>query len=411
MKKYVVRCLLLLLLSPLTTAKENVTPEDERIRYEGRFDSPAPGTYRTDWPCARLSFGVNNVREEGGSIDVSWSSERVRLNATAWRADGSIASSEIFVGPKWRNKKQTSTLNLPKDASFVTIRKLTQAAPFGTGIGEKALAASVWEYHGVEVTGAEVVSLSPRKRVVEYIGASDSAGYCADGTPDIDGTAALLIDSWLYDNCDLATPGLLANYFDADLWVEAEGGMGLTQNANARIPAFEGKYPLPYFWENQALLTDSSSSWDPTDSNNQLSPDLVVVSLGGNDYNHQHGNVPSNETFSAAYEEFLLKIFSAYESNEDAKILSVCGQGSPAESAFDPDNNRCSPCPHVEDALNDFKINHPELGERAYLGFVPCDGSVVVGDDDIGCAGHKNAVGQRKVFDYLQPLVSEIMDW
>ncbi|GMH68824.1 hypothetical protein TL16_g05015 [Triparma laevis f. inornata] len=388
-----------------------VTPEDEAMKYEGRFDTSAENTYRTDWPCARISFGVD-TSPVGGSVDFSWSSERVRLNATAWRVDGTIASSEIFVSPKWRNKKMTSTLALPEDAVFVTLRKLTQAAPFGTGISEKLLAASVWEYHGMEITGAEVKPPTPRKRVVEYIGASDTARYCVDGNPDIDDTAELYIDGWLYDNCDLATPGLLADYFDADLWVEAEGGMGLTQNANARFPAFEGKHPLPYFWSNQALLTDEFSTWDPTNNNHGLlSPDLVLVSLGGNDYNHQHGNVPSNETFSAAYEEFMLNIFSAYETNPNTRILSVCGQGSPAEAAFDPDNNRCSPCPHVEDALNDFKSNNPELGERAYLGFVPCDGSVVVGVDDVGCAGHKNAWGQHKVFDHLKPLVSEIMDW
>ena len=51
-------------------------------------------------------------------------------------------------------------------------------------------------------------------------------------------------------------------------------------------------------------------------------PDLVVVSLGGNDYNHQGGNVPSNETFTEATINFLLKVISLNLS----KILlySVC---------------------------------------------------------------------------------------
>ena len=46
--------------------------------------------------------------------------------------------------------------------------------------------------------------------------------------------------------------------------------------------------------------------WEPEDS----IPDLVVISLGGNDYNHQGGNVPSDAEFSAGYEELLLKIFT-----------------------------------------------------------------------------------------------------
>ena len=41
-------------------------------------------------------------------------------------------------------------------------------------------------------------------------------------------------------------------------------------------------------------------------------PDFVWLSVGGNDFNHQHGDVPANATFTAAYEEFLLRVFEAY---------------------------------------------------------------------------------------------------
>lgn len=60
--------------------------------------------------------------------------------------------------------------------------------PLGTGIGEKLLAGSVFEFHGLtSVDGVTVKNAAKKGRVVEYIGASDSAGYCVEGTPDMDG--------------------------------------------------------------------------------------------------------------------------------------------------------------------------------------------------------------------------------
>ena len=91
--------------------------------------------------------------------------------------------------------------------------------------------------------------------------------------------------------------------------------------------------------------------------------------------------------------------------NHSTTVINVCGQGSPAEASFDPDNNRCAPCPHVEAAVREF------ADDRVHYVFIPCDGSVVTGDGDIGCAGHKNRQGQREVFDFLKDKVAVITGW
>ena len=127
----------------------------------------------------------------------------------------------------------------------------------------------------------------------------------------------------------------------------------------------------------------SQHAWNPKN----FVPDLVVISLGGNDYNHQKGHIPSNETFSSHYEEFLLRIFQQYENKN--KIAAICGMGDPTEHARDPDNDRCSPCPHVQDAVKNFKQKYGDQYALEYIN-IPCDGSVVTGNGDIGCAGHKN---------------------
>ena len=66
---------------------------------------------------------------------------------------------------------------------------------------------------------------------------------------------------------------------------------------NARIELSMGPEPMPYYWTNRTLETAETPLWDFT----AQQPNLVVISLGGNDYNHQKGNTPSNQTFNAAY--------------------------------------------------------------------------------------------------------------
>jgi len=83
--------------------------------------------------------------------------------------------------------------------------------------------------------------------------------------------------------------------------------------------------------------------------------------------------------------------------------------GSPNEAQEDPDNSRCSPCPHVDDALKDFIVKYKDLAKNIHHLLIPCDGSVVTGVDDIGCQGHKNEKGQKKVADFIQPHLDSIL--
>jgi len=84
--------------------------------------------------------------------------------------------------------------------------------------------------------------------------------------------------------------------------------------------------------------------------------------------------------------------------------------GDPTEASRDPDNNRCKPCDHVEAASSAFNERYAGQYHVDYI-YIPCDGSVVTGTDDIGCAGHKNRKGQEEVANFLIPYIVRIMDW
>ena len=50
------------------------------------------------------------------------------------------------------------------------------------------------------------------------------------------------------------------------------------------------------FWTNSRILLSQNEV--TTDTNQEILPTLTIISLGGNDYNHQNGNVPSQEEFT-----------------------------------------------------------------------------------------------------------------
>ena len=81
---------------------------------------------------------------------------------------------------------------------------------------------SVVKFYGISTTSAGVTvipfqnQIKAKKSVhLEFVGASDTAGYCVDGTPNtnlIDG----FLNGWKYGNCDYGLPGSLTQLLQED---------------------------------------------------------------------------------------------------------------------------------------------------------------------------------------------------
>ena len=125
---------------------------------------------------------------------------------------------------------------------LITLRKLSEAEPFAPGIGNSVLRASVVHFYGISDTSPDVKIVPSEKLIstttqfpnkflknekniivekpimevhLEFVGASDTAGYCVDGTPDtnlIEG----FINGWKYGNCDYGLPGSLTQLLQED---------------------------------------------------------------------------------------------------------------------------------------------------------------------------------------------------
>eukprot|EP00948_MAST-09A_sp_MAST-9A-sp1_P000501 g501.t1 len=413
--------------------------------FVGRWRAISSGEYtETDWPCASYVTDFQ-VDEDATSLQISvnWYALRTRLLITIKEKvngidvitntqDARSTSSAAVYETIWTGKTVQFPFTSPKPVTNVikldingdkglqhgkiytlTIRKLTSAMPFAPGVGNIFLKPSLWRLYSVKVTtgGSLLVPKNaqeepkPRRRRIEFIGASDTAGYCVDGTPKQSSITSVL-SGWKFDNCAKANPGNLGDLFDADISVEAIAGIGLTQNANAKQSWQMGKATMPTYYK-KVLQSDHTNKLGMY--NFTFHPDLVVISLGGNDFNHQNGDTPNVDTFVQSYINFMNFIFTKYP---ETRIVSICGQGSPEESKSDPDNNRCRPCPTVEKAVATFQSETQEKNadQVAYI-FVPCDGTVVTGEADIGCMGHKNQLGQSEVSKFLYPKIKSFMQW
>ena len=81
--------------------------------------------------------------------------------------------------------------------------------------------------------------------------------------------------------------------------VIAIAGIGLIQNANHAFEWIMGSETMMEYYQRM-LLSESETKKEDLEV-----PVLTIISLGGNDYNHQNGNVPSQEETSQGFARFI----------------------------------------------------------------------------------------------------------
>lgn len=236
---------------------------DARLRLEGRWllDSSSA---RADWPCSAVSF-VIRAEQPGATLRVSWAGVRTRINASV-ASDGRPLQSTIWKGSDvfrpFASPLQNE-LRVPSGVSLVRLRKLNSATPYSTGIASRFFHPSIFEFRGLEIISGSAFITSNHTlpvRRIEVIGASDSAGWCVDGTPTTAGIEEDIL-GWEYSDCDGAAGPELARRMGASISVQALAGSGLTQNANSRRRWEMGSLTMADLY-NRTLQTDPSSYWN-----------------------------------------------------------------------------------------------------------------------------------------------------
>ena len=228
------------------------------------------------------------------------------------------------------------------------------------------------------------LSTTTKPRRLEFIGDSDTAGYCAEGNPEGEHVLRLT------ENAYFTWAVQLSQYFHAEPIIEAISGIGVLNNGGIKqywrrtIPALPPSAEIP--------------QWDFT----SWIPDAVILLIGPND-----GNFETSD-FIRAYLELMEDIVDAYYNNSNSqlvvvpKIIHVCG-GS---------GNGLDPCASIQDANAIFNSNRTDGFEGFYTSMSE-EGWHLINNEPsfLGCSAHYNQRGHARLAEEIRPQIAKIMGW
>jgi lysophospholipase L1-like esterase len=268
-------------LNALGCAGGLVRADDPRIAIMGRVDRSEPARMRIGYPGVTL-----RVRFEGPSLSARFSCSNAasRVSVTVDGAPSKVvrlASGEsdvVLADGLGSGPHQVVIVHRTE-----TWQGILGIRGFLAGKGGKVVAAEPW----------------PERRLL-FIGDSVTCGEGIDRAPDCSDTH----DAAATSNGELSYAMLLARALGAQAHLVCFGGRGLVRDWRGNSRVLDG----PRLFEAALPLDVRPPPWDHA----RYAPDVVVVSLGTNDFNLDLGPFPEREAFVTAYVAFVRTIRSRH---------------------------------------------------------------------------------------------------
>jgi hypothetical protein len=258
---------------------ELISANDAKIAVIGRVDSTVPGRLRVGYPGVAF-----RIHFEGTSL--------------AMRASASTPNSlfSVFV-----DGSEPRILRLPAGENEVV---LAEGLTAGEHTVEVVHRTETWV--GIVTVlgfrlGAGGSLLTPQpwpSRRMLFIGDSVTCGEAVERAPDWKKDRPA---SW---NAYRSYGMILGRIFDAQVHLVCYGGRGLIRDWQGRRDVLNA----PQFFDLAVPDEKSASAWDHT----AYIPDVVVVSLGTNDFSLGIGNFPEREEWVNNYVRFVRAIRARY---------------------------------------------------------------------------------------------------
>jgi lysophospholipase L1-like esterase len=238
----------------------------------------------------------------------------------------------------------------------------------------------------VEFAGFNCHELLPApekpERKIEFIGNSIT---CGTGL-DLSGIPCDSAEWYDQHNAYLAFGPLLARRLNAQWLLSSVSGSGIERNWNGLGPT------LPQVYHNTYLRPDSANLWDFSG----YVPDLVVISLGTNDFSDGDGKIPralpDSTKFVNAYLQFLKTVRKNYPQAVICCLSSPVMQGEKSrilqqylETIVESMHNK----------ENDKKVSKFFFA-KVY---------------DHGCDGHPDRQEHAQMANELEPFLKQVMQW
>jgi len=217
---------------------------------------------------------------------------------------------------------------------------------------------------------------APRQRRLEFIGDSDTAGFCADGSKSGDDTEKNT------QNTYKTWASKIALSFEADFVEQAVSGFGVRSGTPSVKPLLKNALP----W-------DDKTPWDFT----AWVPDAVIMLIGPND------NKPNSAKFKQAYLQTMEVVASQYgKAKVPPKIIHVCGGSM---NGFDP-------CDSIQSVSDEFNSGRSDGFRSYYTSMTKQQWKLINNHKQYqGCDSHYNDAGHQIVADEIAPQIGQIMGW
>ena len=372
---------------PTPAAGTLVPASDGHVQYIGRFDTKNPARPEFSWSAAQVALTFSgsstlraNFTAPGPGMRVLPVVDGVAGDPIMWGADKGDDDDDGEHGKLTASHVVASGL----DASAPHTVALWKVTEDTAGSDGKRRVNGNAYFHGFGLdAGAKLLTPPARPaRRLEFIGDSDTAGWCADGTPK-QGTDT----AHKFQNAHDTWAAQLAAALNAEMFVEAISGWGVGAGASAI------QQNLP-----NTCNFDASSSWDYT----RWVPDAVVMLIGPNDESFlarrfgggqaaasgsgSNGTAASygGANFIKQYTNLLDYVAGAYAAAPAApKIISVCGGSL----------NGLDPCEDIQTAQAAFNKKQSKV-VASYVSITKAHWKEINGPDGKGkseyngCDGH-----------------------
>lgn len=342
-----------------------VFPDD--AIYFGRFDF-STNNPTADWPGSRISFFIK-AQATNATVDL-----------TAY-PEGEIEDFEYYVGVevncallgKFDLTHSSTTLRFSFDTTVneeyeISLTKLTEASLGAMSLGSLQLENS--ELLSLEGEGYSHSSCHSRDKHMLVVGDSITAAYGVEGQYPCTFSAET-------ENIFYSYATLVGQSVGVDVHTIAWSGKGVVRNYGDPNPTSPD--PMPLFYNRTLAISDDPSLVWATPSTT-FTPDVVLVTLGSNDYStNPH---PSDADFTAGYRNLIVQIQDDYP---DAKIAAIC-EPVPGEGE----------CENIQ-----------SIAAEMYLTYIRIDDSIYT--EPYGCDYHPSVQGQQNIADIVAPVVQAML--
>jgi hypothetical protein len=351
-----------------------------------------------DWPCVTLSFIMSNVTGNQVMLDMYgggnyFQVEIYKLTDEASQQWTIEQSSVLQTDALFRKQYSLLSSGIYLDGTIkINVIKRTEASGYMVPFPATMILNPV-KFYGFSVTGDSIVleKFPILTRKIEMFSDSDSNGFGIEGAPK----SLCMTDMAKYEACNKGYPRLIANALNAELHVEGWSGKGVVRGAADLLPNPETR-AMPVLWNHTLATSEDGSPWNF----NSWVPDVVIVSLGSNDFLNLPSYYPANDTFIAAYVNMLTSIRTSYPDTETTKLVVLTG-GYPLDVYARVHDLSSAAIKQYESVSNGDEvtlINIPETELNKY-------------PDNYGCLDHRNVQGQINVANFLIPKFKDLLGW